>query len=74
MMGKIEMWLDAKKSFMQMDEDCNMNNEIGVQVVDLDTIVVKKTMKKIKGEKSKTSFKEVLENDYLVTMLIRSWI
>ena len=37
--GKLEMGLDAQKSFAQMHEDGNVNKEIGVQVMKLDPIV-----------------------------------
>jgi hypothetical protein len=37
---EIEMWLDAKESFAEVDEDCLMQNRIWVQVMDLDAIVV----------------------------------
>ena len=65
------MGLDSKKSFTEVDKDRDMKNGIGVQMMDLNPIEIKKALKEIRGWKSKTPLSKMLEKNKLINIIIR---
>ena len=65
------MGLDSKKSFTEVDKDRDMKNGIGVQMMDLNPIEIKKALKEIRGWKSKTPLNKMLEKNKLINIIIR---
>ena len=53
---KLEMGLDAPKSFAQMDEDRNMNKGIGGQMMQLDPVVAQELRKERRARKPQSPF------------------
>jgi hypothetical protein len=62
---------NAKKSFVEVDKNRNMNNGIGVEMVDINPIKFKNSPKEFRGLKYKASIKEV--GEYHDLMGVRSW-
>ena len=55
---KLEMGLDAQKSFGQVHEDRNMNKGIGGQMMQLDPIVMQEPRKERTARKLQSPFQE----------------
>ena len=68
---KVLVGLDSKKSFTEVDKDRDMKNGIGVQMMDLNPIEIKKALKEIRGWKSKTPLNKMLEKNKLINIIIR---
>ena len=49
---KFEMGLDAQKCFSQMYEDRHMHKRIGSKMVKMDSIIIQKSRKEIRAEKT----------------------
>ena len=49
---KIEMGADAKDNFIEVDEGSNVKNRIGIQMDQLDPVLVEKTMKESTGQQT----------------------
>jgi hypothetical protein len=63
---KISMGFDSKESFIEMDEDGNVANEIRVEVMELKPVEIKKaTEKRARGE-GQTPFGKMVKCDDLV--------
>ena len=67
---KVPVGLDSKKSFTEVDKDRDMKNGIGVQMMDLNPIEIKKALKEIRGWKSKTPLNKMLEKNKLINIII----
>jgi len=68
---KVPVGLDSNKSITEVDKDRDMKNGIGVQMMDLNPIEIKKTLKEIRGWKSKTPLNKMLEKNKLINIIIR---
>ena len=55
---KFKMGLDAQESFAQMNEDRNMNKEIGGQMMQLDHVVTQEPKKERSARKPQSPFQE----------------
>ena len=75
-MKKLELGLDAKKSFAQMYEDWKMNETIGGQVMELDPVIGQEHRKEIRTREPQSPFKirsksNNLARIFLWTILIK---
>jgi hypothetical protein len=68
---KVVVGFDAKKSLTEMNKDGHMGNRIGIQVVKLKTINIKKAIEKIRGREGQSLFDKMLEHDDLIYILLR---
>ena len=57
MAEKVEMGLDAQKSFAQMYKDRCMNKRIGGKMMKLDPIIIQESRKEIRAGKTQPSLK-----------------
>jgi hypothetical protein len=58
---KIPMGFNSKESFTKMDENSNVADRVGVEVMELKPVEIKKAMKERASGKSQTPFKEMVE-------------
>ena len=68
---KVEMGLDAQKSFAQMYEDKHMYKRIGSKMVKLDPIIIQKSRKEIRAVKTQPSLKIWNKSNNLARIFVR---
>ena len=71
---KVEMGLDAQKSFAQMHEDRYMNNKIGGKMMKLDPIIIQESKKEIRAGKTQPSPKIWNKSNNLARIFIRTGV
>ena len=71
---KLEVGLDAQKCFTEVNKYGDMKNGIGVQVMDLKAIEVKKSAKEIASWQCQAAFNKVFEENGFPSVLTRSSI
>jgi hypothetical protein len=58
---KIEMGFYPQESFAEMDKYGNVKNQVGVQMVKLNTIIEKKAVVEIRNRKGQGAFNKILK-------------
>ena len=71
---KVEMGLDAQKSFAQMYEDRYMNKRIGGEMMKLDPIIIQESRKEIRAGEAKPSLKIWKKSNNLARIFIQTGI
>ena len=71
---KVEMGLDAQKSFAQMYEDRYMNKRIGGEMMKLDPIIIQESRKEIRAGNTQSSFKIWKKSNNLARIFIRTGV
>ena len=69
---KVEMGLDAQKSFVQMYEDRYMNKRIRGEMMKLYLVIVQETRKEIRARKIQSSLKIRKKSNNLARILLRT--
>ena len=69
---KVEMGLDAQKSFAQVYEDRYMNKRIGGKMMKLDPIIIQESRKEIRPGKTQPSLKTWKKSNNLARIFIRT--
>ena len=71
---KVEMGLDAQKSFTQVYEDRYMNKRIGGKMMKLDPIIIQESRKEIRAGKTQPSLKVWNRSNNLARIFIRTGV
>ena len=71
---KVEMGLDAQKSFAQMYEDRYMNKRIWGEMMKLDPIIIQESKKEIRAGKTQPSLKLCNKSNNLARIFIRTGV
>ena len=71
---KVEMGLDAQKSFVQVYEDRYMNKRIGGKMMKLDPIIIQESKKEIRAGKTQPSLKIWNKSNNLARIFIRTGV
>ena len=71
---KVEMGLDAQKSFLQMYEDKYMNKIIRGEMMKLDPIIIQESRKEIRAWKTKPSLKIWKKSNNFACIFIRTGV
>ena len=67
---KVEMGLDAQKSFTQVYEDRYMNKRIGGKMMKLDPIIIQESRKEIRAGETQSSLKIWKKSNNLTRIFI----
>ena len=71
---KVEMGLDAQKSFVQMYEDRYMNKRIRGEMMKLDPIIIQLSRKEIRAVETQPSLKIWKKSNNLARIFIRTGV
>ena len=74
MAEKVEMGLDAQKSFAQVYEDRYMNKRIGGKMMKLDPIIIQESRKEIRAVETQPSLKIWKKSNNLARIFIRTGV
>jgi hypothetical protein len=71
---EVEVRFYPQEGFTEMNKDGNMDNRIGVEVMELDTIIEEKTTKEIRCEEGQSALNKILKQSNLLSPFIWSLI
>ena len=71
---KLEMGLDAQKSFAQVYEDRYMNKRIRGKMMKLDPIIIQESIKEIRAGKTQPSLKIWNKSNNLARIFVRTGV
>jgi hypothetical protein len=71
---KSPMWFNSEESFTEMDENGDMADRIGVEVLQLNSIEVEKTTEEGASGEGESPFRERAERNDLIDVFHGKWI
>jgi hypothetical protein len=72
--SSVKVGFYPQEGFIEMDKDENVENRVGVEVIELDAIIKKKTAKEIKSWKGQFALDKILKHNNFLSPFIWSVI
>jgi hypothetical protein len=67
---EVKVWFYPQEGFTEMNKDGNMEDRIGVEVMELDAIIEEKTTKEIRCGEGQSALNKILKQNNLLSPLI----